>query len=204
MIYADFETISVKLHTCLPDPSKSFSSPISKLEVCGFAYKVVSEDNRYTKSTVVYHGKDSSERLIECLLNERKEIVRILDTVQPIFITEDDRRLINTVTHCCLCQNKLSLYDVTYARAVRHHNHLTGKFIGMTHNECNINCKQVKFTTVLFHNLKSFDAHILCQTLCQFKEERLTCIAQNSERYVSFSLGGLRFLDSFQSLPSSL
>ena len=52
--------------------------------------------------------------------------------------------------------------------------------------------------------LKNLDAHILCENLGEFKDYKLTCIANNSERYISFSLGSLRFIDSFQFLPSSL
>lgn len=38
----------------------------------------------------------------------------------------------------------------------------------------------------------------------EFKNEKLNCIAQNMDNYVSFSLGNLRFIDSLQFLPSSL
>ena len=86
VIYADFEAINFKLHTCLPDPQKSSTTPTTKLKVCCFAYKVVSEDERYTKPTVVYNGRDSSERLIQCLLKERQEILRILNGVEPMAI----------------------------------------------------------------------------------------------------------------------
>ncbi|MCG8113271.1 MAG: DNA polymerase, partial [Candidatus Thiodiazotropha taylori] len=57
---------------------------------------------------------------------------------------------------------------------------------------------------VILHNMRNFDAHIICESLGKFKNAKLTCIAQTSEKYVSFSLGKLRFIDSFQFLPSSL
>lgn len=85
-----------------------------------------------------------------------------------------------------------------------HHNHLTGETIGPACNGCNLNCRQAKFTPVIFHNVRNFDTHILCESLGQFKDYRLNCIAQNLERYVGFSLGNLRFLDSYQFLPYSL
>ena len=58
VIYADFETIVKKLDTCQPNPESSASIPVSKLEVCGFGYKVVCEDAQYTKPSVIYRGKD--------------------------------------------------------------------------------------------------------------------------------------------------
>jgi hypothetical protein len=142
--------------------------------------------------------------LIESLLEEQEEIKEILSTIEPMDLTEEHDDLIINATHCCLCKKEFTAYDKQYSRIVRHHNHLTGEIIGPACNSCNLNCKQANFIPVIFHNLKNFDAHILCETLGQFKDYRLKCIAQNTERYVSFSLGWLRFLDSFQFLPASL
>ena len=44
----------------------------------------------------------------------------------------------------------------------------------------------------------------MCQSLGLFKEDDIQCIPQTIERYISFSLGKLRFIDSFQLLTSSL
>ena len=201
VIYADFETVNVKLHTCMPNPEYSSTTPTAKLEVCGFAYKVVCEDSQYTKSTVVYRGPDAAVKLIESLIEEQNQIQEVLSHIEPI--SEHDG-LIDNAKHCCLCKRTFSLYDRTYLRIVAHHNHFTGAFIGAACNDCNLNCKQSKFIPVMFHNLRNFDAHILCESVGEFKEYRLSCIAQISERYVGFSLGNLRFLDSLQFLPSSL
>ena len=38
----------------------------------------------------------------------------------------------------------------------------------------------------------------------KYMKRRITCIANNSERYITFSLGGLRFIDSLQFLKASL
>ena len=38
----------------------------------------------------------------------------------------------------------------------------------------------------------------------KYKKRRITCIANNSERYITFSLGGLRFIDSLQFMNVSL
>ena len=203
-IYADFETLVTKVDTCQPDPDCSASTPVSKLEVCGFGYKVVCEDAQYTKPSVIYRGKDAARKLIECLLQEEEEIQRILSNVQPMEITEEHKGLIENALECCLCKSRFTIYDKKYNRIVRHHNHLTGKVIGAACNACNLRCRQASFIPVLFHNLKNFDAHIICQNIGHFNNRRLNCIAQNTEGYVSFSLGKLRFIDSFQFLPSSL
>ena len=74
----------------------------------------------------------------------------------------------------------------------------------MAQNECNLKFPIEKHILVIFHNLKNFDAHILCESVGNFKDHKLSCIAQTEEKYVSFTLGNLRFIDSFQFLPSSL
>ena len=38
----------------------------------------------------------------------------------------------------------------------------------------------------------------------KYKKRRITCIANNSERYITFGLGGLRFIDSLQFMNASL
>ncbi|XP_053372933.1 uncharacterized protein LOC128546441 [Mercenaria mercenaria] len=121
-----------------------------------------------------------------------------------MIITSDDFEEISRASQCCLCQKDFTPYEKVHSNIVRHHNHLTGDFIGMAHNQCNLKCKQAKHTCVIFHNLKKFDAHIICQSIGEFKGENLKCIAQSTENYVSFSLGNLRFIDSLQFLPSSL
>lgn len=57
---------------------------------------------------------------------------------------------------------------------------------------------------MLFHNLRGYDAHIIMQAIGKMKQKRINCIPQNHEKYISFSLGKLDFIDSFQFLPTSL
>ena len=51
--------------------------------------------------------------------------------------------------------------------------------------------------------MKGYDAHFICQAVTSdFK--RIECIGQTSEKYLTFRLDNLRFLDSYQHLGSSL
>ena len=69
---------------------------------------------------------------------------------------------------------------------------------------CNLQCKQTTFVPVIFHNLKNFDAHLLCQGIGETKRQKMSCIPQTMEKYITFSIGNLRFIDSLGFLPSSL
>ena len=57
---------------------------------------------------------------------------------------------------------------------------------------------------MFFHNLKGYDSHLLMQDLGKYKEKRLSCIAKNTEKYISFTLDHLRFLDSLNFMNESL
>ena len=56
---------------------------------------------------------------------------------------------------------------------------------------------------VIFHNLEGYDGHMLMQAMARVQGE-IKCIPTNTEKYISFSLGNLRFIDSMNFLLSSL
>ena len=57
----------------------------------------------------------------------------------------------------------------------------------------------------MFHNLKGYDAHHLMQAMSKVEGAgELSCIAKNMEKYISFSLGNLHFIDSNAFLLASL
>ena len=88
----------------------------------------------------------------------------------------------------------------------RDHCHITGRYRGAAHGECNkklrINSKTDKIP-VVFHNLRGYDAHHLMQAMSQQKKE-MECIANNMEKYITFSVGDLRFIDSLNFVQGSL
>ena len=90
--------------------------------------------------------------------------------------------------------------------SVKNHCHITGKYCGAVHNECNfklrLNAKTVPIP-VVFHNLKGYDGHLLMQAMPTVHGE-IKRIPNNTEKYVSFSLGNLRFIDNENFLLSSL
>lgn len=52
--------------------------------------------------------------------------------------------------------------------------------------------------------LYSYDAHLIMEKIGLIKDQEIECIPSNSETYISFSLGSLRFLDSVRFMPASL
>jgi DNA polymerase type B, organellar and viral len=96
------------------------------------------------------------------------------------------------------------------------------RYRGATHSDCNLNLsfrsnrrlKAVKdrndsnfFIPVVLHNLRGYDSHLILKGYREHffkKAPRLNCLPNNLERYISFSIGSLRFIDSLQFLNSSL
>ena len=118
---------------------------------------------------------------------------------------------------CHICGKKYTDKDVR----VRDNCHITGKFRGSTHQECNLKLRIKPEDTkilVLFHNLRGYDSHFIMQQIGEIaktyahkdkkgKEQPLTinAIPKNMEKYMAFMLGNhLIFIDSFQFMSSSL
>ncbi|KAK3757404.1 hypothetical protein RRG08_033172 [Elysia crispata] len=97
-------------------------------------------------------------------------------------------------------------YCYVVGDSVKDHCHITGKYRGAAHSACNLKLRLSPKTTtipVVFHNLRGYDSHLLMQAISKV-EGRVSCIPNNTEKYISFSLGQLRFIDSAQFLLASL
>ena len=140
--------------------------------------------------------------------------------------------------NCKLCGNYFE------QDKVRHHDHITGCYIGPYCNRCNLQLKFRKrrnekkrksvpnnhgswkkfchdadiipddteideldpseiemigdnfMLPVIFHNLKGFDSHIIMSYISRnFAPSDIQIIPTTSEKYISFQIGSLRFLD---------
>ena len=93
-----------------------------------------------------------------------------------------------------------------YRDAVKDHCYITGEFRGAAHSACNSELRinpRTMLIPVVFHNLRGYDAHHLMQAMSQYKKE-LSCIAYNMEKYITFTTGNLRFIDSLAFFLCSL
>ena len=87
---------------------------------------------------------------------------------------------------------------------VRDHCHITGKYRGSAHRDCNINHKLNHKIPLLFHNLKNYDSHLTMQEVGKFNL-KINVTSNGLEKYMSFTTNNkLSFIDSFQFLISSL
>ena len=67
---------------------------------------------------------------------------------------------------CVMCEQPLD------GDSVRDHCHITGKYRGPAHNECNLQLRLSPKTMtipVVFHNLRGYDSHLLMQAISKVK-----------------------------------
>ena len=117
---------------------------------------------------------------------------------------QKDKQKAKQQTNCYLC--KKPLLQKNFRDAVKDHCHLTGKYRGAAHNQCNLKLRinpKTDQIPVVFHNLRGYDAHHLMQAMANLKKE-VKCVANNMEKYITISVDGLRFIDSLNFLQGSL
>ena len=220
VIYADFESILEKIHGCKQDGNKSYTEAYQTHADCGFGYKVVCcYDDKYTKPIQIYRGEKSVYKFMENILEEVKYCKRVMKKYfnKPLRMTEENEQEFKKATTCHICDKKYTEKDTR----VRDHCHITGKFRGSAHLECNlklrINPKEIKIP-VIFHNLKGYDSHFIMQEIGAIvkkhtyknkkgedKQMNINAIPNNMEKYMAFMIGtNLTFIDSFQFMSSSL
>ena len=74
---------------------------------------------------------------------------------------------------------------ITLMSMIRDHCHIIGKYRGSAHRDCNINVKLNHKTSVVFHNLRNYDSHLIMQELGKFSL-KLNVIPNGLEKYMSF------------------
>ncbi|RIB00021.1 hypothetical protein C2G38_2235984, partial [Gigaspora rosea] len=99
---------------------------------------------------------------------------------------------------------KLMIQDEEKNRVIDH-DHITGKFRGPAHSGFNLKLRIDPETIkipLLICNGSGYDFHHLMQEIAKVTDEKIVPIANNSEQYITFSVGQLQFIDSLKfSLP---
>ena len=169
---------------------------------CSYAYKVVCIDDKYSKSIVVYRGVNAAYESIKSILKEHKYCKKIMKDQfnKNSVMTEKEEYLFQQSNNCWICKELIDSED----EKVRDLCHITGKFRGAAHWDCNINFQLTKKIPVIFHNLKGYDSHLIFSELHKFNL-KVDVIPNGLKKYMAFFLGReLVFIDSMQFMNSSL
>ena len=80
-------------------------------------------------------------------------------------------------------KSKIELY-----KKCKGHCHFTRTFRGAAHNICNLRYKVPREIPVKFHNGSTCDYHFIIQELAEEFKDKFTCLGENTEKYISFSV----------------
>ena len=194
IIYADFE--------CVQDPTHAAVS---------FQLLICAPGTGLHNMKITRVGANASVVFFEELHKLEKRIMKhVLYADKPMRMTPADVVQFGAATCCMYCGDPFAVAD-----KVRDHDHVTGKFRGAACRHCNLQVQLRKVVPVFLHNGKGYDFHLLLAALPSIdrtyrrmdgtvKERSLDGIAENSEKFKTFTYGMFRFSDSCAHLPSSL
>ena len=202
MIYPDFESILVPEDNGKQNPNESSTNKYQKYDACSYGYNLVCVDDKFSKPFKSYLGEDVVYNFISSMIEESKYCTDVMKKHfnEELVMTNEDNKDFENSTKCWICDNDYIDGDVK----VRDHCHITGKYRGSAHRDCNINVKLNHKIPVVFHSLKYYDSHLVMQKLAKFNL-KINVIPNRLEKYTRFSIDSkLSFIDSFQFLSSSL
>ena len=101
----------------------------------------------------------------------------IRENFNKLQMTKEDEEAFKKATHCHICEKRYkgAKQGDTENIPVRDHCHVTGKYRGSAHQNCNlklqISAEKIKIP-VIFHNLKGYDSHFIIRQLGELIKER--------------------------------
>ena len=229
VVYADFESRIIPINTCSPNEKQSFTKQYQKHIPSSYCYYIKCFDETVYKGklanyTAMSETDDVAGKFVESI---EKDIIDICESnkfPKKIVMSDEDKKNYNDAKTCHICKENLG------NDKVRDHCHLSGKYRGAAHKDCNLKYQIPKFIPIVFHNLSGYDSHLFIKKLehsapsdqRSISGGKLNCIPNNEEKYISFSkeikvgefIGKdgkthevkreLRFIDSFRFMGSSL
>lgn len=166
----------------------------------------------YRRENAIYNFKEKMLQVNWCKKTIKKNFNK------PLILTDEDEKQFIQLKNVIFVVNHS---QKKYIR-IRDHCHITGKYKGSAHQDCNINhlslmVAEIKIT-VIFHNLRGYDSQFIMQEIGEIakrhtyknnkgedKQMDINVIPNNIEKSMNFTLSRyLVFLDSFQFMSSSL
>ena len=200
-IYADFEADNKKENTSIGDKTTN----IYKQEPVCNGYYIKSELDNILKSE--YHksplGYENVNWFVDEIVKlENKMNFWFKNTKKGIIMKEEDNQDFVNNNICRYCEKYIELDKV------RDHCHLTGKYRGPAHSDCNLKVKQKdsNFITIGLHNFSNYDCHMFFKQLVHRKKDndKIEIISTTDEKYISLEYGCIKLKDTYRFLSSSL
>ena len=152
---------------------------------------MVCVDDKFSKPFKSYLSEDAVNNFIDFMIEESKYCTDITKKhFNKELVMVNMMKILKTLLRW-ICDNVYVEGDVK----VRDHCHITGKYRGSAHRDCNIKVKFNHKTPIVFQNLKNYDSHLIMQELGKF-DLKINIILNGSEKYMSFNISyKLSFID---------
>ncbi|KYQ58873.1 hypothetical protein ALC60_02117, partial [Trachymyrmex zeteki] len=212
VVYADLECILEKTDS---DQEASTLTYQHHHQVFSIGYYVrCSYDNSLSKYRF-RRDPDCVSWFVEKLRSLAHCVKRILAANVPMeTLSSEQWETLHSATHCHVCEKPFALDD----NRVSDHCHLTGRYRGPAHSNCNLNYKNSYFIPIVFHNLSGYDSHFIIKEIATAYEGSIELLPITKEKYISFTKNvqdtaersdsrnniKLRFIDSYKFLSTSL
>ena len=134
------------------NPEEFYTNKYQKHIACSYGYKLVCVDDKFSKPFNTNLGEDVVYNFINNMIEERKYCSDVMKKHfnKQLVMTKEDNKDFKNSTKFWICDNDYVDNDVK----VRDHCHITGKYSGSAHRDCNINLELNHKIPIVFHNLK--------------------------------------------------
>lgn len=123
VIYADFESILLKHHTCDQQSDRTWTIKKHTHEACGFGLYTLSTDKRFYSKPKIHSGPDSAEAFLDAVTREAHQIRKYLkNKIAMKRLTPQQWNEYRDASICHICEKEI----IDEQKKVRDHDHLTG------------------------------------------------------------------------------
>jgi hypothetical protein len=200
IVYADCESTLEKVDSKLGDNTELIHK--HKVNSCCFYFVCTFDSSRNLLKT--FEGDNCIEDMVIELHRISSDCIEEMKQNQEMKMSNEDKKKFNNAFCCSICNEMFKPDD----KKCRDHDHRTGQFRGATHNKCNINYFTNRYLPVVFHNLRGYDSHLIIKKAYDISSKlnnpHFDVIPNSYEKFMSFNIGSLKFIDSFQFMASSL
>ena len=98
-----------------------------------------------------------------------------------LIMNEEEEHLFQKSNSCWICKKLIDNDE----EKVRDHCHVTGKFGGAAHRNCNITFQLTQKVPAIFHNLRGYDSNLIFNELNKF-DVKISVIPNGLEEYMAF------------------
>jgi hypothetical protein len=195
MVYADWECSLIKTH----EEGKTHRHIANS---CAFYFVCTFDKTR--NQYYSFEGEQCTIEMVAKLKALAKTCIAEMKENTKMELSEEEELTHQAAETCMLCNGGFGTEKPKWK--VRDHDHRTGDYRGACHNSCNINFFQNRYLPVFVHNLRGYDAHLILKEAYDVvdKKERISVIPQSTEKFMTFSIGDLKFKDSFQFMAEGL